>query len=848
MKLLSLLMLPALLLPLAAGAQTAPESFTVKGCVVDSITKAGEPYATISITKKDTTDKALKLAVTNVNGQFSVSVKHDAGKQSAAAPDAAADRRYVLTVSSIGRRNIVRDFTVAPGQKTVNLDTLLISDNKNELNGVEVVAQKPLVKSDIDKIEYNIEEDPDSKTNSVIEMLRKVPLVTVDGEDNIKVNGNSSFKVFVNGKPNSMMTKNPKEVLKSMPASSIKRIEVITNPGPKYDAEGIGGILNIITVGRGIEGYTATFTASAGTRGLGGGAFATVKKGKLTVSGRYNYTRNDNPRTWSGSNLTTTDEALSSSSSDVENRSTAKNHNNFHSGSLEASYDIDSLRLVSLSLNLWGGDTKSHSEGTTVGSAPATGDMLYRYTTPSHAKSTWSSIEGGIDYQRLFKLKDRMLTLSYKINSSPESSDSSTAYDDKDAAADWQDFLRRLRDMRNDGSTNSTEHTFQVDYTTPIGKIHTLETGMKYIIRDNRSENDRYMIADDDADDYTFDNDHSVHYKHENDILAAYLGYRIKIKKFSARLGARYEHTDQSVRYTLGRGEDFKKSFNDIVPSLSLGWKLSDMMSLKASYNMRIYRPGIWYLNPYLDDSDPTNINQGNPDLDSEKSHSFALTFSNFTSKLSLNVQMSYRFTDNSIEYVSRLVNDNDIEGLRNPTGKSVLYDTYANIGKVRSASLYTYVNWNMTKTTRIYSNFNGWWSYMSDGTSLKNRGWQMFIYAGAQQTLPKDWTISAGYYAQTPTISLQGRGNSFTQYSMSVSKSFLKKRLTLSAYAIDFFTKYHRWDSSTESIGFKNTSFYKGSNRRFGVSVSYRIGELKAGVKKAERSIENDDVKGKKE
>ena len=158
-----------------------------------------------------------------------------------------------------------------------------------ELQGVEVVKQKSLVKSDIDKITYDIESDPDSKSNSVIEMLRKVPMVTVDGEDNIQVNGSSSFKIYVNNKPNQMMSNNPKEVLKSMPANSIKKIEVITNPGPKYDAEGVGGILNIITHNQGIEGYTATFSGNVSNRGAGGGVYATVKSGKLTFSTDYNY-------------------------------------------------------------------------------------------------------------------------------------------------------------------------------------------------------------------------------------------------------------------------------------------------------------------------------------------------------------------------------------------------------------------------------------------------------------------------------------------------------------------------------------------------------------------------------
>lgn len=823
-------MLLLLALPYTASCQTASEGFTVKGCVVDSITKEGEPYATINIAKKETPKEAAKLAVTNVKGEFNVSAKGTGD--------------FIITISSMGRESIVRNFSVKAGQKAVDLGTLYITDAKNELSGVEVVAQKPLVKADIDKIEYNIEEDPDSKSSSVIEMLRKVPLVTVDGEDNIKVNGNSSFKVYVNNKPNSMMTNNPTEVLKSMPANSIKKIEVITNPGPKYDAEGVGGILNIITVGHGIEGYTATFTGTASTRGLGGGLFATVKKGKLTVSANANYSHSSNPRRWFGSEMIATDGTSSSSSANTASTGSSKSNGNYRSGSLEASYEIDSLRLLSLSFNLWGGGYKSNGESHVTGTSPATGDMLYRYVQPTHGKNSWNSIEGGIDYQRTFKVKDRMLTLSYKVESNPETTDDYTDYNDKEAATDWADFLKRMENQYNDGSTNSTEHTFQVDYTTPIGKMHTLETGLKYIIRDNRSESDRYVVPSDGDGEYAFDEEQSNHYKHENDIMAAYFGYGIKVKKLSGRLGVRYEHTDQSVKYTLGRGEDFKKDFDDIVPSASIGLKLSDAISMKVGYNMRIYRPNIWYLNPYLDDSDPTSISRGNPNLDSEKSHSFNFTFSSFTNKLNINLSMRYQFTNNSINSVWSYVNDNEIEGIKRPTGKDVLYSTFDNIGKVRTASMSAYVNWNATSSTRIFSNLYGAWEYMADGADLKNKGWQMFAYGGAQQSLPKDWRISLNFYGQTPWITLQGRGQSFFQYSLSVSKSFLKKRLTISAHAIDFFKKYATRDSNRESAGFRMTSWDKYTNQRFGVSVSFRIGELNAGVKKAERSIENDDVK----
>ena len=361
---------------------------------------------------------------------------------------------------------------------------------------------------------------------------------------------------------------------------------------------------------------------------------------------------------------------------------------------------------------------------------------------------------------------------------------------------------------------------------------------MKYILRNNTSEDDRYEEG-------IFDSDHSSHYKHRNDIFAAYLGYGLKLNKLSGRLGLRYEHTLQDVEYKLGRGDDFRKHFNDFVPSASIGYKLTQMSNLRLGYDMRIYRPGIWYLNPYLDDSTPTNIYQGNSHLDSEKSHSFNLSYSNFTPKFNINLALRYGFTNNSIENVVRMMPDTQISGLKNPTGKDVLYTTYENIGRSQGVNLNTYINWNATKNTRVY--FNGRLSYtnMDDGGDLSNHGWSLFTYGGAQQTLPKSWRLSFNLYAMTPNINLQGRGSSYSSYSMSIQKSWLKNRLNLTLSATNFLKKYMRYNSTTEDTFFHANSWSKSVQQRFSLSISYRIGELKASVKKAERTISNDDVKG---
>lgn len=815
---------------LLAAQNTANTSFQVKGILLDSLTQEGEPYATIKIVKKEAPAKALKMLVTDMKGQFQEKVP--------------GTGNFVMTITSVGRTPIVKDFSVKAGEKLVDFGTLYIVDASNELGQVEIVAQKPLVKADIDKIEYNVQDDPDAQSNSVLEMLRKVPLVTVDGEDNIQVNGSSSFKVYVNGKPNNMMSNNPTEVLKSMPANSIKHIEVITNPGPKYDAEGVGGILNIVTVGSGLEGYTATFSANVSNRGAGGGAFGTIKSGKLTVSARYNYNYNDQPRNYSSGSQHVTPEAVTENSSNLDYDGSNKGHGSFQSGSMEASYEIDTLRLVTMSFGLWGGGNKSNGSTDYIATFPENINAapIYSYSAFNRSKSSWYSIDGGIDYQRLFKVKDRMLTFSYKINTRPQTSDSYTEYEiDNGYNPDWADYLNRLKNHHNDGEQN-TEHTFQADYTTPIGKLHTLEAGAKYILRNNSSEDDRFDA--DDTGKYEYNKDQSSHYKHLNDIIAAYLGYGLKVKRLSGRLGLRYEHTIQDVKYLVGRGEDFTKNFDDVVPSASIGYKLTDMSNLRLGYNMRIYRPGIWSLNPYLNDTDPSYISQGNPELDSEKSHAFNLSYSNFTQKFNINISARYSFTNNSIENVTRLMPDTEIEGLKNPTGKDVLYSTYANIGKTRYASVNGYVNWNATPRTRIYMNMSGNYSYLEGSEGMRNDGWSLFAYGGAQQTLPHDWRISLNVFGQTPWIMLQGKGSSFFDYGLSVNKSFLDKRLTLSAFASNFFKKYMDQSSTTEGSGFIRESNYKYSRQRFGISVSYRIGELKASVKKAARTISNDDVK----
>ena len=826
----TLAMMLAIMPMLATLAQTSSGKYVVKGIVADSLTDEAEQYATLRITADNLSDSLATLAVTDNKGAFGINLTK-AGS-------------YTLSVNAVGRKPLTRRFTVSNATPTTNLGTLHISDISETIKGVEVVAQKPLVKADIDKIEYSIEDDPDSKTNNILEMLRKVPLVTVDGDETIKVNGSEKFKVYVNGRPNNMISNNPKTVLKSMPASTIKKIEVITNPGPKYDAEGIGGILNIITVGTGIEGYSATINCVVANRETSPSLYATVKKGKFTVSARYSYDYYDSPSTIFTQQRSYTGDDNSSLATDTYNENRDKYYTHIHSSAIETSYEIDTLRLISASVGYFGGRQPNNGINQFVASSPTDGTQLYAYTMPQWGSTRQQNLSASFDYQRRFHTNDRMLTFSYRLELSPSNITKDYSYTSIDACDAWNSYTSALNDQHAATSSHCNEHTFQIDYATPFARMHTLEAGAKYIMRRSLSNDDIYTRAPLHDGNYEFDSQRSSHYSINYDILAAYLGYGIKWNKLTGRLGLRYEGTWQGMVYRLGRGDDFKTQYSDFVPSASIGYKINDSQNMRVGYNMRIYRPGISYLNPFINDSEPTRIWQGNPNLKSEKQNSLTVAYNLFTTKFTIDLNLGYSFINNSIEEYDSYVDDRTINGLNHPTGKYVMYETYRNIGKYRSIGQDVYILWNITSTTQFHSNAYGAYRNYDDGAQTRNHGWYGFFNTGLQQTLPHDWKILCNYNVWSDRIGAQSTNKGNSSYSFNIQKSLFNKRLTLNAWGNLLFTR--RWHNRN-IITLANSSYesdYSFCPSKFGLNVSLRLGDLKSSVKKAERTIKNDDSK----
>lgn len=810
-KLLALSWILFLVLPLCA--QTGKNTFfIVKGQVLDSLTNEPIPYVTLRIALADASQSSIKLLACDIDGKFKVQLS-DAGK-------------YIISMQSIGKVSAENTFTLFDKQKDVDLGHFYMQEDNQRLDEVTVTAQKPLVKAEIDRITYNLEDDLEARTNNFLDMLRKVPMVSVDGEDKIELKGSSNFKIYMNGKPSNLLSNNPSVVLKSIPASTVKSIEVITEPGAKYDAEGIGGIINIITVKNKLQGYTGSVSLHASSVGrVFGGGYLSLKAGKFGLMANYNCDRENTP--WNDA---------SSMREDLRNEDEhylnqvgrSKSSGPFHAGSLEGSYEIDSLNLLSIGAGIHLGTLKSATEYA-VEMLDASRNPVYNYNRNSELARTFGSADVNIDYQRSTHKKDEFITLSYRFSYSPNDNEDYTELTD---IVNYKPLRGYPQSNVNKASTN--EHTGQFDYTTPILDNHILETGGKYILRQSQSMTERSAFNES-SQEWQDATSKDGRFRHTQHIYSAYFGYTLKFGKFGVKAGIRGEGTTLKVRYELEPDMNFGSRYFDVVPNATVSYQLGMAQQLRLGYNLRLQRPGIWYLNPYVNNADPQNISYGNPNLDSEKSHGISLNYSMFLQKFSFNTSVSYTFMNNSIERYTFI----------DPEDPKVFRTTYGNIGKRQVTGLFIYGSWNPVNLFRV--NLNGSLNYTnlkSEKNDMANSGFSVRVFAGAQFNLPLDLRLNLNGGCLSSVIQLQGRRSPLAFATVYASRDFLKKKLSVSLYFYDMFWKRKKIENTTYGDTFYKRDLNYSPTRTFGIGISYRFGNLKDAIKKVKRSIKNDDVK----
>ena len=484
----------------------------ISGVVADSITR--KPLSYITITLKADKNFPLKTTLSKEDGSFSFA-EIQASK-------------YSLSFASVGYFSQTRDLDLSDTSKaSYSLGTIYLRPQSKELKEVSITADRPVIKQEVDRIAYDLQADPESKGSSVLEMMRKVPMLSVDGDDNVNLKGSRNYKILVNGKPSSMMERNAKDVLRSMPASSIQKIEVITSPPAKYDAEGLTGIINIITNKKVENGYNANVNTSyrfpvGGPRT--GGSF-TLKQGRFGASGYGGGSVYNTPRTESFNKRVTRGANATSLS---QNGLSGSNGLWGYWGS-ELSYEIDTLNLLSGEFNING--SRSDRNWKQTSELSGNNGLIDRYLLDNQGEESGSGLDASLNYQRSFKAdKNRLLTLSYRY------SEYGNEQFKQIGLVNFTDDLLAQK-QRHEGE--ASEQTVQLDYVYPVKKL-TVEAGVKGIFRINNS-NFQYdsLKSGNYVRDYTRSN---IFDNHQN-VYSIYNSYQYSLKNWGFKAGLRLEQT-----------------------------------------------------------------------------------------------------------------------------------------------------------------------------------------------------------------------------------------------------------------------------------------------------------------
>lgn len=783
--------------------------FRVRGTVTDSL---GEPemYATVKIFSTADSVKPVATAVTNDKGLFNRALK-SAGS-------------YRLNIYTVGKTPVDIPFTLTEAKPVAHLGKITLREAASMLSTVEVVATKPLVSVEVDRIGYDVQADDEAKTSMTDDILRKVPLVSVESDGTIKVNGSTDFKIYKNGRPNSAYSNNAKEIFKGLPASMIEKIEVITEPGAREDAEGVSAILNIVTV------KNLVTKGAMGSIGLryttpqyvpAPNAFISAQYDKVTVSAFGGATFNNSRSTRSiseGFTEFTQTGNYSSFDNSASGRST------FTYWGVEGSWEPDTLNLITLEVFRYASRNKSWTHGSNT-LLDAAGNLLYSYRTRGvTSPSTWSDMSGSLNYQRNTSRKGENIVFSYKLNDNSSGSDADQLYYDAvNMPVPYDGIITRSR-------ASGAEHTVQIDWNRPFAKVHNIDVGGKYIYRLNHSKSHQEYINYRDV---------STNFKHNTQIGALFADYRLNLGKFGARAGLRYEFSHLSVRYPDGSGTPFSTDLNDWVPNVGVIYNPTRSNSLKLSFGSRIQRPGIWYLNPTVNES-PNYTSFGNPDLESVRKNSLTLNYNYMSVKTTVGFTANYSFSSNDI------INVQTVEG-------NHVTSTYANLGRLREFSTSLYANWRPTRKTSLMMNAGLDYSHQfNPATGETACGWGGRGFLRVAQTLPWELELTASLSTWFNPRQLHSlyRNTSWSciYYGISLRKNFLKEN-RLSA-SINISNPIHAKNpgsiSKTWADGyFSRTQTYRKYYSTFSVSVSYRFGKMNSSVKKTARSITNDDVMG---
>ena len=815
--LLGLLLLGAPLAVCAQGTDTAApvaSAGRLSGTVLDSVKNAPVPYATVALLPATAPDTPITGVAADEQGKFVLSGLKPGS--------------YRLQVSFVGYGTRTRAVTVTAG--STDAGTFRLPNAGTALGEAVVIGSKPVIEVRPDRLVYNADQDVTNAGGTAADVLRKAPLLAVDGDGNVKMRGSANFKVLINNKPSPTMASNLAEALKSIPAEQIQSVELITTPPAKYDGEGTAGIINIVLKKGTQQKLNGRVGVASGNRNTNLNTSLNFRKGKIGFTSSLGGGLWYNPGEF---NLqrTSTDAASGAATGYLSQDGNNYNMGGWYYGNVGVDFDPVEHHSFSLTTALhgWGG----YNDRTLVNRASglgAGGD----YTRENTNRFRGTNVDLTGSYVRTFEQKRREWSVlgQYAMNPSVNSYDFDQYAGSLVALEPWQATYRE----RSSGRQPGHETTVQTDYVQPFGEKQTLETGLKAIWRSTGSVADVDKLVPGQDADFVRLPSRGTDFDYEQDVQAAYATYSLGLgEKTTLSLGGRVERTFLKADFRAAADTGFSRSYYTPLPNGNAQYSFSETSSLRLAYSRRITRPYIYYLNPFRDVSQPGIISYGNPNLDPELTDSYELSYNTSFKTTSLNFSASVRHTGNAIEQV------------RLPTAQvNVTEQTFANVA---ANTFYEFNVYGSVKPLPKWDISGGpnvrYIVRRSPALNASRRGFTGGLNLNTSYKLPKEFTLQAFLYGGLRDPEIQGTGSANLYYSIGAKKTFWDKRADLTLNVTNPFTRYWPYRSTITTPTFTEVSEYRSYQRAFRLSFGYRFGDAKGGGPRQRKSINNDDVKG---
>ncbi|PZX56510.1 TonB-dependent receptor domain-containing protein [Algoriphagus chordae] len=799
------------------GKVTSPSK--IVGVAKDVETGEAVPYATAALYAAGS-DTNVAGAVADGDGKFIITGM-DPGS-------------YDLKISFLGyETKTVSGIQVVSKTGDVNIGEIEMSDEGLALEEVTVQGQRDLIEERVDRTIYKAENDKTTAGGDGTDVLRRVPMLSVDLDGNVSMRGSSNITVLIDGRPSAIAASSITDALKQIPADEIKAVEVITSPSAKYDAEGTSGVINIVTKKNNLQGMSANIRTGAGLRGSDFGLNASARKGKFGFTlggyGRAGYNVNGS---FENTQMTTNDDGTISS---VIQSADTKSNYLFGRYNFGVDYEVNKYNFLTAAVN-FGIRNRSNSQNDFQTQNYVDGNLMRNALRETNTKDNSNSVDVSLNYTKTFEKKGKEISvLTLYSSNNGENSFVNTLFEEDMSTIDSR--------LKNDNPSKNEEFTIQLDFVEPIGKDgkSILEYGAKNILRKAYSDF-AYFQADGAEGDYVEDMNPNLsnEFSYDQNVTAGYVSYTATLlKNYTIKPGLRYEYTTINADFKTETTTADIPAYGTLVPSLNLSRKLSNGNMIKASYNRRISRPSLRYLNPNIDASNPLQVSQGNPDLDPEFTDNYELGYSTFFKNTMVSFSGFFRNTTGSIQSVRTVAED------------GVIYTGYDNIGHERAVGTNIFTNISLGDKFSLNGSVDAYYAMLDNGLTdpkyaASNEG---FVVSGrmfGNYTLPKDWQVQAFTFARGNRVQLQGTSGGFYMYGIGLNKQFDEKRGTIGFGADNFFTKEFKMKNEiiTPTIVQNSTNIMRNMN--FKINFSYRIGKLSVDQKtRKKKSVNNDDLKG---